>query len=365
MKDGIPLNDDSGLEHEADVMGARALTAAGSGTGRDPEAPPLKNPAAPALATGSADAAVQRKVGFEFETGNKFYWQDKLGKWNKVGRTKGDPMYVGENFSIEGDTKSTPEIILEPMDDWDKIEAAINAAGDVLDSVNATEPDNEKRRVMPASQQWKHATAFDKDIDENWTADIQVTHGVALSNISAYLDHHLGRNVGAKTDALRERQARMAKVTKTNNPLVDGFVDLVVQFVADMSKWVGKDNDEGPKNAQAFMARNPYSKMLGSMEGKDQAVFAALFLDGNKKWKADNPVTKATGVKAADPVIKNKYQDGNGKQVENKTSLEQWIVGMIGNVAKADAMSPPQGWGGKNSDYGMGLLDVDTRRAHR
>jgi hypothetical protein len=26
MKDGVPLNDDGGLEREADVMGARALT---------------------------------------------------------------------------------------------------------------------------------------------------------------------------------------------------------------------------------------------------------------------------------------------------------------------------------------------------
>ncbi|MES2938336.1 MAG: DUF4157 domain-containing protein [Pseudomonadota bacterium] len=60
MKSGVPVNDDAGLEREADVMGSRAVQLY-----RVSYRPaPVQRQAAAA-----ADGVVQRKVGFEFETG--------------------------------------------------------------------------------------------------------------------------------------------------------------------------------------------------------------------------------------------------------------------------------------------------------
>jgi len=62
LKDGVPVNDDEGLEREADVMGAKALTHAGS-------SPPtnLTQETDGSSGGNSAAAPVQRLIGFEVE----------------------------------------------------------------------------------------------------------------------------------------------------------------------------------------------------------------------------------------------------------------------------------------------------------
>lgn len=57
LKDGVPVNDDAGLEHEADAMGERARTAE-----------PVAKAAASAPAT-HASPVQRERVGFEFEAG--------------------------------------------------------------------------------------------------------------------------------------------------------------------------------------------------------------------------------------------------------------------------------------------------------
>jgi hypothetical protein len=65
MKDGVPVNDDQGLEHEADVMGARAMefrrSAQGGTRARPQDTISGKNRL--------TNPIVQRRIGFEFETG--------------------------------------------------------------------------------------------------------------------------------------------------------------------------------------------------------------------------------------------------------------------------------------------------------
>lgn len=58
MKDKVKINDDSGLEKEADLMGAKALQTKLS----EPESNTLTNPV-------SSEKTVQRRIGFEIETG--------------------------------------------------------------------------------------------------------------------------------------------------------------------------------------------------------------------------------------------------------------------------------------------------------
>ena len=58
MQDGVPVNDDAGLEHEADVMGAQADAASGSGRGQTP-APSLTWEV---VKNSSASPSVQRVV---------------------------------------------------------------------------------------------------------------------------------------------------------------------------------------------------------------------------------------------------------------------------------------------------------------
>jgi len=61
---GAPLNDDPGLEAEADRMGEQAAALGGTGVGHGAAAAPVAS--GPAL---SSSGPIQRKIGFEFETG--------------------------------------------------------------------------------------------------------------------------------------------------------------------------------------------------------------------------------------------------------------------------------------------------------
>jgi hypothetical protein len=312
-----------------------------------------------AINDGQGSAPVQRKLGFEFETGNTFMWKDKT--WYKPGRTKGKPMYTGSGFSVEGDTHSTPEIILKETDTLSDIRNAISTAVSVLESVNARKPDESSGLTImdPATDAgWTRVTGFPKKpFDTEWQADAQATQGVQLKHLQKYLADHLNRDQDKILTAAYKRSGANKDLSDT----VKGFLHLIIQFVMDFQQWDGSQSDEGPKNAQVYMARTAYSKMFNSMKAAEQTEFSSLFFTTvGKKWIEDNPVSKATKIGGTGRLIPNKYLDAKGHKVEDKTTLDQWITEIIKNGEKSDAMSPPYAWGGGGvGGYGMGLLDMD------
>ena len=96
---GTSLNDDAGLEREADVMGQRAAK------GDSPWAPAGQSPAVPprAKSLSGGDQCIQRKIGFEFEDNQWRPYVEDLG--NPVPRpaARKELLHQGHRFKLEGD----------------------------------------------------------------------------------------------------------------------------------------------------------------------------------------------------------------------------------------------------------------------
>lgn len=67
MKDGVPINDDTGLEHEADVMGARALAGEGTVQAASRRSAHAAQETASLSMARHVQVPVQRLIGFEVE----------------------------------------------------------------------------------------------------------------------------------------------------------------------------------------------------------------------------------------------------------------------------------------------------------
>jgi hypothetical protein len=343
MKQGTLVNDDAGLEAEADAMGARALAGG---------APTLQRAPAPAgmFVAAPGDAPVQCKMGFEFETDYTFdIW--KGNKWAPVGRDKGHPFYKGDGFVIEGDTHDNCEFIFDPVDSKEEAVKAAQAARKLTTALDHGF-DNAGLVTKDVGGNWLRKTRI-KNRDNAWAADAQVTQGVRLADLPHYISDHLNR----KQLAAHATQIATAGMAPQLAAEVRGLVELIIKFVADFQKWDGKDADEGPKNAQVWMARTKYVEMAKAL-GAERANFKNLFFSGSA-WKADNPVSKATGVLGDKPLIPKKYLDSSEHKISSTTTLKQWMTELCAGGAK-DAMSPPKGWAG---NYGMGLLGMDTASA--
>jgi hypothetical protein len=118
---GVGVNDDVGLEREADVMGARATnTAAGLDPGEQPTLLPLPSNADSVL---GQTAPAQRRVGFEFEMGDirTEHW-GLLEGWHD--HAKGAVMSQLQGYRLtadEGAGNSQLEVIIDPIDETDPV----------------------------------------------------------------------------------------------------------------------------------------------------------------------------------------------------------------------------------------------------
>ena len=337
MKDGVPVNDDLGLEREADEMGNKAM----QNTARPHSIPPSQ------MDTGNLLVPVQRKMGFEFETNYKFeIW--KNNEWKAVGRTKGNPFYKGDGFAIEGDTLDNCEFILDPFAKKSEAMAAANAAYDLTKNVDKAFGDD-GYAIYEKGGNWMRKTQI-KDDKNNWGADAQVTQGVKLEDLPNYLQDHMNFD---------EQENHAEKMEDANieamNSKIKGFIELLIKFVMDFKGWDGINADEGPKNAQVWMARTKYSDMAKGL-GKELAAFKSYFFK-DEVWLKDNPITNATGVPGGTQVIPHRYMISETKSTGEPTTLKQWITQLCDESSEDDSMSPPQGWRG--GSYGMGLMGMD------
>lgn len=410
---GVNVNDDAGLEKEADTMGAKALQCqvprgvktvpslatqlmnAENVHDDDEDNGMLSDSDGAGISVGHqgamdrliqhspriaaqrqqlrqafgpvAGVPVQAKMGFELETNNKAD-QWKNGRWEPYGRKKDYPIYRGEGFVVETDTHNNPEFIFDAQNDRAALSAAADKAVDFCTKMNGV---YKKKKGAFADGRKEDSFKDDGDAgwqgdfrlhvnDDKWLADGQMTMGVKLEDIPKYIGHVLPRAKKREFEKMRKTVADDKRSAK-----VDGLLSLMIQFVSDFKTWKGQDNEEGPKNAQAYMNRNSFDKMLKSMAQEQQTEFKALFYGPDDAWKAANPITTATGVNETARVIPNPYLDADEDRVNNATTLKGWVDSIFAAAAiddeddyDTDLMSPPQGWRGGN--YGMGLLDMDT-----
>ena len=242
MKDGVSVNDDTGLEHEADVMGAKALVDAGElrvmqeaqeGV-QDTFAPVQRmewehrahlmqsyarastqsestnvssHPVLRAIKTATASTAatpIQRRVGFEFEMGDirTQHWGFRAG-WHD--HTKGYVMSTLQGYKLTADQgvgNSQLEVIIDPIDETNPVAVnnLINVTGpavvNTIDNIaqgthNVWTPANQIAGVNGSS--WDRYRS-DSSNAAGIMGQLQMTAGIDMNKLHAHATGQQAKN---------------------------------------------------------------------------------------------------------------------------------------------------------------------------
>jgi hypothetical protein len=160
--------------------------------------------------------AIQRKMGFEFETENTVEkWNGE--EWKPVGRQKNKPLYKGTGFNLETDTHYNCEFILKPQDSLNDVQQAAQEAATLCNTVNtgATATETAEQSNLPVkigefeNGKWQGKYRI-KVKDTEWKADAQITQGISLEHIPNYLEDTLS------TDEHKDLQTMLSEVDISN-----------------------------------------------------------------------------------------------------------------------------------------------------
>jgi hypothetical protein len=367
-KEGGAVNDDRARETEADVIGK---SVAAHGANREHK---LRSMGPPAQPLGGAVPVTQRKLGFEFETGNLI-----LG-----GEVK-DRIFEDADLRVEGDTESdwgeskahNVEFVITECDRVEQTEERIGKAVNIANALNALsrgEDSFSTRRAGEAT--FKREVEFVVN-DSEWTATPQVTAGVLLSQMGSYLEEayaraqsHQGR---LQTEGLRgkyERKASPGFEATEETKAEDGLIILIATYLLELGNWRPTDDStEGPKNALVAMSRTDFRSMVRSLnfgDSKKARLQARVKRAAEeKRGRLDEPV-----IPREMPVV---YTDETVMQ-RNGTTIAQWIDSIfehehkihIGTsedkpaMVEADEMSPPELFRGVSPRYSMGAMGMDN-----
>ncbi|HET9211794.1 MAG TPA: hypothetical protein VFR03_15405, partial [Thermoanaerobaculia bacterium] len=241
---------------------------------------------------------IQRKVGFEFETGIKVQDEGKDLPYDH-------PIYRGPSWKINADSSSM-EFITDPFATKAEVTGALTSIGTYvgrLDEAFKTSP-----RINPLNDLGLHAA---KDYDAQYdmkaqgpiAAKPQVTFGVPLRNIPAFLNRartyelksyepagaddkkgapvHLTeeqkpieKGVGAEA-AGANFALKLSKSDLSPGALGDGagFVTMVVRYLYDISSNAGLNPIEYAKAAITILARTDFASMFKVLEPAVKRAF--------------------------------------------------------------------------------------------
>ncbi|MFS2006885.1 DUF4157 domain-containing protein [Duganella sp. CT11-25] len=263
---GAPLNDDPGLESEADLMGAKAHH-----LGSSMDAAELSASARQAGNAGVSQLQqpVQRRVGFEFQTNIKLRKSDGRLPTFKT------PLLQSENWHIECDSGDL-EFVTAPLNDYEDVHqvlAEIVHWANTLAQVKGEIPEAESERLssllnskypdevaeaqedlkdsetrplgaMPQNEESPLGSMFAVGRATEMTASPQTTIGIPLDRIISAL--HLvaaeKTTVGAHSD--KPMEVSLASAQNGNEPPLVSAHDATVNLVEKFRKARPQINDE-------------------------------------------------------------------------------------------------------------------------
>jgi len=326
---GMPVNDNAALEHEADVMGEKAAGL---------EADVGQN----TIREGTVHSAIQRKIGFEFENGKLRTIEKKEGGEIKK-MAKGQVLCdLGEGTRITADDldseTSDLEIVTAPFDNE---RTALDSVGGAYDRVAEL---TEYCQTHP--KYWiDNKFRIIKNEDEgNYSA--QATIAIPLEIMSAVMG--------------KARKRVLGKVFNTEEYKKRGFMDLVAHYLDHTVK----ERDElpiyGPKSKFWLMARNDFASLFAlsgitrqEWEGTGDYSYKRILGKFSDLFKIEAPGAKRmfpAGVRSdyfygeSSPDFWHVEQD----RVECSLTAEQWLR----SIPDVDLLK-----GGENNTFeGMGAM---------
>jgi hypothetical protein len=337
--EGAAINDDSGLEREADVMGGRALQAKRA------------EPGELGIASTGTGGVVQRAIGFEFETGNAIKHPDgeNIAK---------EHVYVGEQFHIDADTKNKHghniEFVTEPQAGVEEAEVVIEGMAEFAGQLASGPKDN--------GEGW--TGDYELTItDQDWEATMQHTEGVLFAEMANFIRFTTGNAEDhSHFAAMAEIDERHADLELSDS--VKGLIHLVLHYLRVLKAWDGKNNEEGPKNAGAIMSRTDFRSMFLALGAEEQVQFVERI----------GAELAAAGFDPNKPVIPKQYLQyrpgvDQPELKKNETTISQWLSSMSkgidyedGEHVDKDLFSPPEGYESFEPAYSMGAMGMDGDR---
>lgn len=251
---GIDVNDDAGLEREADIMGQRAI---GIQTPRHATPGETTNEASTSAVqykkkstSGFTQRVIQRAVGFEFEdsawqvyrlqrplndeerllarTGNAI---DSLRFYNPIHQSeqerqsmavapygKNVRLHQGNGFKVETDEVSLIDDIEFVTEPFDESRAGLRRLGQVMTNIkNLFKRFSTHERMDPSKGQyvWSPDHPFDDDVllagidsRENGSFKMQATHSVEMDKISTFMQYLGESDNETRNETNRRKPAR-------------------------------------------------------------------------------------------------------------------------------------------------------------
>lgn len=282
---------------------------------------------------------IQRKVGFEFETGIKVQDQGHDLPYDH-------PIYRGPSWKINADNSSM-EFITNPFETKSEVTGALTSIGTYVNHLDGAFKSS--TRINPLGDlALPAAKGYDAQYDQSSMGPVaakpQVTFGVPLRNIPAFLNRartyelksyqpekaddkkaaavHLTEEqkpikggVGAET-AGANFALKLSKGDLSPRALEDaaGFVTMVVRYLYDISSNAGLNPIEYAKAAITILARTDFASMFKVLEPAARRAFTP------------ESIEEAAGLEAGSLTDFTLYRGGVQKQSIPKISAADWIA---------------------------------------
>jgi uncharacterized protein DUF4157 len=401
---GMVINNDSGLEREADVMGEKVRQALASMNSMVIDGS-QKVASLAIFPTIQPKEVIQRRVGFEFEasaTGNSWKIEGKLpnGTWERISHTKASLILTRNGKGAISADNGNVEFRTEPLSTLQEVTATIDELVELKDKYSREETilrEPLRTDVLGIVNQDGH-NYQEVRITGGGTLSTrpQATLGIKLSDIPALLEKlrdirgegpfgrnriRIEQNYGnlGKPEALQQIAygegvtAFVPEALELGNKLYDqavaasgrpeppevkeeivGFLTLIIKTLGDASSAPKKIEDM--KYAFPLMPRTDFRSMFRSMGQTSQSYMTALWNEGS------GPLANAIHDwdDLDNPIFPNQYKgdpDASGqRQSYTGPTKKEWLDSMISSAPGRDALSPAPGY---NRLEGFGSLGAD------
>ena len=334
MKDKVNINDDSGLEKEADVMGAKALNIS--------EKDPLQRKH---INTGAVDGVVQRAIGLEIESSPD--WQAYDLDYTPI-TGEHSVLYHDSRFRLETELSGKLEFVIEPpLKTTDELIAVMKDVVAVAESIGTAKvSSNQEVRDDFASNHFKEdrfkkvglfllsdvvkgaANVYISKGPGEFSGGFQATVGVHLSavpylmneiNHDALNDNYPSkREIGGALETADQARKDMVSLPFAPytgiSPEMEGLLSLIYYYI-----YVGEADAKRPfpKGITQVMAKTNFGKMF-SMTPE-----ATMFKHYPEYWV--KYVTKAAGVNPKRKIFCGTFGDTEDVNEQVNIKIGDWL----------------------------------------
>jgi hypothetical protein len=256
---------------------------------------------------------VQRAMKFEFQTKNVI----TTNKGRKLGRKFGKFLHQGKTGArLETDTGGVAEFETGGWErKWNELKDRIQEMVDIVTEINKDPkafPFSEEKRLLKEGR-LKKGEKLEVDVtDASFTAKIQSSEGLALTQYESFLrEHEKPKFVDpvvkkAQTILDDARQADKTITSTTNTDNLRGFLQVIVNYITRAQEVVSHADRVSPVKAKfRLMHRTQFSSVFSALLSPDEQRLFKQIVKGDA-------IPKEFGLSATAPLFNGGYWGHSG-----------------------------------------------------